>query len=180
MNILLHICCGVCATTSAEQLLCEGYKVTGFFYGPNIHPVDEYQKRLQAAKRVAKELSFDLIEGPYDRERWFEAVKGKECDGEGSGRCDICFRMRLERTYELFRKKGFDLFTTTLTAGPMKDAVKVNAIGYDIGGDKFIPYNFKKKDGFKRAVELAKEWGIYRQTYCGCVYSQEEMFRREN
>ena len=178
MKILLHICCGVCAASAAEQLLCDGHSITGFFYNPNIHPVDEYQKRFTAVKKVADELSFKLVEGPYDRERWFELVKGKEYEPEGAARCDVCFRMRLEKTYEFSKKNNFNMFTTTLTVGPMKDAVKVNSIGYDIGGDKFIPANFKKGDGFKRAIELAGEFGLYRQHYCGCIYSKEEKIRK--
>ncbi|MCK5450452.1 MAG: epoxyqueuosine reductase QueH [Candidatus Omnitrophica bacterium] len=179
MNILLHICCGVCAAGAAEQLMCDGHKITGFFYGPNIHPVDEYEKRLRAAKKVADQLSFDLIEGLYDRERWFGSVKGAENEAEGGARCEICFRMRLEKTYEYFREGIFDLFTTTLSVGPMKDAEKVNSIGRELGGEKFISANFKKKDGFKRAIELAKEWDLYKQNYCGCIYSLEESLKKK-
>ncbi|MDP8258096.1 MAG: epoxyqueuosine reductase QueH [Candidatus Aadella gelida] len=180
MNILLHICCGVCAASAAEQLLCDGHKVTGFFYDPNIHPVDEYKKRLDAVKKICDIYSVEVIEGPYDRERWFEMVKGVEYEPEGGTRCDICFKMRLEKTYEMLKKKDFDAFTTTLTVGPMKNAVKINEIGYNIGGEKFLPFNFKKKDGFKRAVEIAKEQGLYQQHYCGCIYSKEEMLKRED
>ena len=158
----------------------DGHTITGYFYNPNIHPADEYKKRLEMAKKVAGELRFELAEGPYDRENWFEAVKGKEYEPEGGARCEICFRMRLEKTYEYFKKKGgFDLFTTTLSIGPMKDALLVNRIGYEIGGDRFITANFKRKGGFARAVELAKDWDLYRQHYCGCIYSKEEMLKRK-
>ncbi|MFH1836824.1 MAG: epoxyqueuosine reductase QueH [Candidatus Omnitrophota bacterium] len=178
MKILLHICCGICAAAAAEQLLCGGHKITGFFYNPNIHPEDEYLRRLDAVKKVADEFSFELIEGPYDRQRWFEMVKGKAYDPEGGERCDLCFRMRLEKTYVFAKKNDFNAFTTTITAGPMKDAVKVNCIGNDVGEDFFIPSNFKKRDGFKMAVEKAKDMNLYRQHYCGCVYSQEERLRK--
>lgn len=178
MKILLHICCGICAAAAAEDLLCGGHKVTGFFYNPNIHPEDEYKKRLKAAVKTADDFSIKIIEGPYDRERWFELVKGKEYDAEGGERCSVCFRMRLDKAYEYSKKHNFDAFTTTLSTGPMKDAGKINVIGNEIGGERFIPANFKKNNGFKNAVEKAKELGLYRQNYCGCIYSKEEMLRR--
>jgi len=179
MKILLHICCGVCASSVIERLLCEGHTVTGFFYNPNIHPADEYQRRLEAAKKAAGEWNIELVEGKYDRERWFESVKGQVYSPEGGKRCAICYRLRLEKTYEYMKRHMFNAFTTTLTVSPMKDALVVNEIGRDIGGDKFICADFKKKGGFQRAGELSKEWGLYRQHYCGCVYSQEEALRRE-
>ena len=94
MKVLLHICCGVCAGAVTERLMIEGHSVTGFFYNPNIHPVDEYERRLDAARKVARELGFELIEGIYDRENWFQMVKGKEYEPEGGARCEMCFIMR--------------------------------------------------------------------------------------
>jgi predicted adenine nucleotide alpha hydrolase (AANH) superfamily ATPase len=179
MKVLLHICCGVCAGSVVEQLMCEGHTVTGFFYNPNVHPADEYKKRLEAAKTAARELDFELIEGPYDRENWFERIKGKEYEPEGGSRCEACFRMRLEKTYEYLRKKGkFDRFTTTLSVSPLKDALLVNRVGLEIGEDRFMTANFKKKNGFLRSAELSKQWGIYKQRYCGCIYSKEEMLKK--
>ena len=168
----------MCAASVVERLLCDGHRVTGFFYNPNIHPVDEYNRRLSACEKVAKEWDIELLEGQYDRERWFEAVKGTEYEGEGSKRCEICFRLRLEKTYELMKLKNFDRFTTTLTVSPVKEQEVVNKIGSEIGGEKFILADFKKKGGYQRAIELAKEWDLYRQHYCGCVYSHEEMIKR--
>jgi predicted adenine nucleotide alpha hydrolase (AANH) superfamily ATPase len=156
----------------------DGHTVTGYFYNPNIHPQDEYKKRLEAARKAAANTGFEIIEGPYDRERWFELVKGKEYEPEGGSRCETCFRMRLEKTYDQMKKKMFDAFTTTLTVSPHKDAMLINAIGRDIGGEKFICADFKKKGGFARATEAAKELDLYRQNYCGCIYSLEEMHRR--
>lgn len=179
MKVLLHICCGVCATVAAERLLCEGHTVTGYFYNPCIHPVDEYRKRLKAAQTVAEKMNFELVEGPYDREKWFERIKGKEYEPEGEKRCRECFRMRLEKTYDHMKKKMFDAFTTTLTASPLKSMEAVNSIGREIGGDKFILADFKKKDGFKRAQELSREWNLYKQTYCGCIYSLESSLAKE-
>jgi predicted adenine nucleotide alpha hydrolase (AANH) superfamily ATPase len=179
MKVLLHVCCGVCATAVAERLMVEGHTVTGYFYNPNIHPVDEYKRRLEAAREAASQLGFEFVEGPYDRERWFELVKGKEYEGEGGERCRLCYRMRLEKTYEYMRKKMFDAFTTTLSVSPHKDAAIINAIGRDIGGERFINADFKKKGGFLRATEMSKEMGLYRQHYCGCIYSQEEALKRD-
>ncbi|MFH1797922.1 MAG: epoxyqueuosine reductase QueH [Candidatus Omnitrophota bacterium] len=178
MNILLHICCGVCAGASAERLMCEGHKVTGFFYNPNIHPADEYQKRLEGARKVAERLNFELVEGVYNREKWFGEAKGNEYEPEGGKRCAICFRMRLLKTYEYLKKKMFSAFTTTLTMSPLKDVTLVNSIGREIGGEKFILIDFKKKGGFARAAELAKEGNLYRQNYCGCIYSLEEKYKK--
>ena len=179
MKVLLHICCGVCAAAAAERLMIEGHQVTGFFYNPNIHPQDEYQRRLESAREVAKQMNFELVEPIYDRENWFTAVKGLEYEAEGGERCVECFRMRLQKTYDYMKKKWFDRFTTTLTVGPMKDADTVNRIGMEIGGDKFILADYKKKGGFQRAVEMAKEMGLYRQDYCGCIYSKEEAIKKE-
>ncbi len=169
----------------------DGHTVTGYFYNPNIHPQDEYKKRLESAGKAADNAGFEIVEGPYDRERWFELIKGKEYEPEGGSRCETCFRMRLEKTYDCMKKKMFDAFTplqgpksdvtgftTTLTVSPHKDATLINTIGRDIGDEKFICADFKKKGGFARATEAAKELGLYRQNYCGCIYSLEEMHRR--
>ncbi len=179
MKILLHICCGVCAGAVVERLMIAGYEVTGFFYNPNIHPVDEYQKRLETAKKVAKDIGFDLIEGPYDRENWFMAIKGKEYDREGGARCSICFDIRLRKTYQMMKKNNFAAFTTTLTVSPHKDEVMINDIGRELDEAKFIVADFKKKGGFQRAMELADELDLYKQNYCGCIYSLEEKHKRD-
>ncbi|MDD4956140.1 MAG: epoxyqueuosine reductase QueH [Candidatus Omnitrophica bacterium] len=179
MTVLLHICCGVCAAGVIERLLIEGYEVTGFFYGPNIHPEDEYRKRLDSAEKVARHFDIELVEAIYDREKWFEMVKGVEGEKEGGLRCQACFSMRLEKTFDQMKKKGFDRFATTLTVSPHKDAVVINRIGTSLAGDRFIEADFKKKGGFQRAVELAKEIGIYHQDYCGCIYSLEESYKRK-
>ena len=173
MKILLHICCGVCASSSIEQLLCKGYNITGYFYNPNIHPVDEYKKRLDSVRKVAKYFNIDIIEEIYNREVWFPLVKGFEYEKEGEKRCSICFHIRLLKTYDYFKKNMFDLFTTTLTISPFKDTSVINNIGLEIGKDKFLCENFKKNNGFNRSIELAKKLDLYRQNYCGCIYSLE-------
>jgi len=160
--------------------MIEGHTVTGYFYNPNIHPADEYERRRETAKKAAKHFDIDFVEGPYDRENWFTLVKGTEYEPEGGERCKRCFRMRLEKTYEYLKKQMFDRFTTTLTTSPLKDAAAINEIGRQIGGEKFISRDFKKKDGFKRAMEIAKELDLYHQDYCGCIYSQEEKIRQES
>lgn len=179
MKVLLHICCGICAASVVERLMCEGHKVTGFFYNPNIHPRDEYKKRFEAAEAVAHKLEIELIEAHYEREKWFELVKGKEYTEEGGERCESCFKMRLEKTCEYLRKNMFDSFTTTLTVSPLKNALCINAIGRSIGDEKFISADFKKRGGFERSNELAREWHLYRQNYCGCVYSLERSLKVE-
>ena len=174
MKVALHICCGVCAAGAAERLTSEGHQVYGFFYNPNIHPQEEYQRRLEAAHQVAKELNFPLEAGPYQPEDWFTEIKGLEKEPEGSKRCEVCFRHRLKQTYLYMQDAGLDAFTTTLTIGPQKSAAVINRVGQEIGDDRFLVRDFKKQAGFQRASELARKWSIHRQHYCGCVYSPGE------
>ncbi|MBD3296241.1 MAG: recombinase [Candidatus Omnitrophica bacterium] len=178
MRILLHACCGICASSVIERILTDGHRIQVYFYNPNIHPVDEYRRRRDACKKVAGEWDVGFTEGPYDREKWFSEVRGMEYLPEGAERCAECFRIRLERTFQKMGKDGFDAFCTTLTVSPHKDAEMVNRIGRRIGGEAFINADFKKKGGFQRANELSSEWGLYRQHYCGCVYSEEQMYRK--
>ena len=174
MKIVLHICCGVCAAGVAETLAAEGHQVVGFFYNPNIHPVLEYERRLAATRRVAGELGFPLEIAPYTTEEWFSKTSSLEQEPEGGKRCQVCYKLRLEKTHLYMINSGSDAFTTTLTVSPHKSAEVINKIGYEIGGDSFMARDFKKKDGFKRAVELAKQWELYRQNYCGCIYSMKQ------
>ena len=178
MNIVLHICCGVCAAGAVETLTKEGHQVTGFFYNPNIHPAEEYNRRLETTRKVARELNFPLEIAPYTPEEWLRETETLKHEPEGGKRCHICFRMRLEKTYLHLITTGADAFTTTLTISPHKSAEAVNRIGREIGGDKFLVRDFKKKDGFKQAVKLARQWELYRQDYCGCIYSLKQ--RRKN
>ena len=171
MKIVLHICCGVCAAGAVTQLTAEGHQVQGFFYNPNIHPAVEYEKRLAAVHRVAKELNFPLVIPPYTPEEWLTAAASLENEPEGGRRCEACFRLRLQKTYLYLAESGGDAFTTTLTIGPGKSAALVNRTGQSIGGDKFLARDFKKKEGFTQAMALAGKWALYRQNYCGCRYS---------
>jgi predicted adenine nucleotide alpha hydrolase (AANH) superfamily ATPase len=174
MKVALHICCGVCAAGVVERLVAEGHQVYGFFYNPNIHPTEEYRRRLEAAYRVAEELDFPLEVGPYQPEGWFIEIRGLENEPEGGKRCPVCFRYRLKQTYLYMQDSGLDVFTTSLTVGPQKSSVVVNQVGQEIGGDRFLIRDFKKKGGFQRALELAKKWAIHRQHYCGCIYSYRD------
>ena len=170
-KVLLHICCGVCAAGAAERLIAEGFEVTGYFYNPNIYPYEEYQRRLEATRIAAEELNFPLKEGLYRPDEWMAAVESLKEEPEGGKRCEVCFRYRLDDTYQHMNASDFDYFTTTLTIGPRKPAEIVNRIGVETGGEKFLSRDFKKKAGFQRATVLAKEWAIHRQHYCGCIYS---------
>lgn len=174
MKIVLHICCGVCAAGVVEVLAAEGHQVTGFFCNPNIHPAEEYQRRLDTTYRVAQELGFALQVGPYTPEEWLEETASLKHEPEGGKRCQVCFRIRLDKTYDYLSDCGADAFTTTLTISPRKSAQVVNKIGQEVGGERFLVRDFKKKDGFKRAIQLAKRWELYRQDYCGCIYSMRE------
>ena len=174
MKVMLHICCGICAGSVAERLLQEGHQVTGYFFNPNIHPLEEYERRLDVARVIAKSVGFSLETGNYDPESWFRVTVGLEKEPEGGKRCEVCYRLRLQETFRVMSERGLDSFTTTLTVSPHKPASVVNRIGEEIARDKFIARDFKKKDGFKRANEIAKKLGVYRQHYCGCVYSIDQ------
>ena len=151
--------------------------MTGYFYNPNIYPESEYTLRLSEAGNLAKKRDIELLCGEYDANEWFTLTKGMEQEPEGGSRCDVCFRMRLEKTAQRTRDDGFDIFTTTLTVSPHKNARLINEIGFKVAkqhGVDFLERDFKKRDGFKKTVRLSKEYGLYRQNYCGCLYSREE------
>ncbi len=171
MKIVLHICCGVCAAGVVERLTLERHQILGLFCNPNIHPLEEYNRRLEVARRVAKEFNFPLEEAPYQPEEWFKETSSLENEPEGGRRCEVCFRLRLKKTYLYMKDCGGDAFATTLTISPHKSAEVINRVGWEIGGERFLARDFKKKEGFKRATELAKNLALYRQDYCGCIYS---------
>ena len=169
--LLLHICCGVCAGYPLEKLLVLGYKVTGFFFNPNIFPEDEYTKRLDAARKICHASGVELIVGGYDHSSWLKACCGLEREAEGGARCKVCFESRLYAAYQFAMDKGFDYFSTTLTVSPYKNSDTIFRIAQNIAGDKFLAMDFKQDDGFRKTIFLAKELDIYRQRYCGCEYS---------
>ena len=171
MKVVLHICCGVCAAGAAAQLIEEGHEITGYYYNPNIYPESEYHARMEAAGKIASQLGFEFKTGDYDPKIWMAETMILAGEPEGGRRCEICYRIRLQAAYEFMKTVGADAFTSTLTVGPQKSAEKINKIGAEIGGEGFLARDFKKKEGFRKASELAKKLGIYRQNYCGCIYS---------
>ena len=173
-KLLLHTCCAPCAPHVIETLR-EEFDVCTFFYNPNIQPLEEYQHRLEEMQGYVKTLSVDLIAGEYDADRWFRAVAGMEHEQEGGRRCEMCYRMRLEKTLTVAREQGFQQVTTTLTVSPHKRATVINHIGRELAGTGdvlFYEADFKKREGFKKSCELSKKLGFYRQNYCGCIYSK--------
>ena len=175
-KLLLHTCCAPCVTVPLERL-SESFNVTCYFYNPNIHPKREYRQRLEELKGLLEDLNVDLVIGEYDVKQWFDAVKGLEHEPEGGKRCEVCFRFRLERTAKIAAERGFDCFTTVMSISPHKNAKLLNEIGNELSreyGVEYIEANFKKKDGFKRSVELSRKYNLYRQDYCGCIFSKKE------
>jgi len=176
-EILLHVCCGPCATQSIIELHQELYDLTLFFSNSNIHPEEEYLARLDSLRTYATQLNIPLIVDNYNPTEWFELVRGYEPCVEGGDRCKICIELRLEKTAAYAKSHGFPGFTTTLTISPHKNTKMINEIGerlaikYDI---IFLSKNFKKKDGFKKSIELSKQHELYRQNYCGCKFSMEK------
>ncbi len=173
-KILLHICCGICSIHSVLKLRSEGFDILGFFYNPNIHPPQEYVRRLKVAREVSQRLGFPLLEAEYEPQEWFSLIEGLEKEREGGKRCALCFKMRLERTYKEMRQRNLSYFTTTLTISPYKNSRVINELGRLLGRDAFWEEDFKKQDGFKKTMESAKKWGLYRQNYCGCVFSRRD------
>ncbi|MBF8250585.1 MAG: hypothetical protein HW382_213 [Deltaproteobacteria bacterium] len=173
-RMLLHTCCAPCSTHVLE-LLREVFDLTLYFYDPNIHPREEYEMRRDEMKGYAEKSSAAFVEGPYDVERWFELTKGHEADKEGSERCFLCYEVRLRESARFASENGFEYFGTVLSISPHKRADKINEIGLSLAEEYGISYleaDFKKKEGFKRSIVLSREHGLYRQDYCGCVYSR--------
>jgi len=174
-KILLHICCGICSSWAIEKLKNEGFQVKGFFYNPNIQPEEEYLKRLNTAREVARFHEIELSAGDYSPGAWLERVKGLENEAEGAARCLVCFRIRLEETCRKARESGTEYFTTTLTISPHKNFELIKEIGLSISASGFLPYNFKKEDGFKKSNEFSRRHDLYRQDYCGCLFSRNRI-----
>ena len=173
-KILLHICCGVCASSVIKKLREEDFDVVGFFYNPNIQPQEEYLKRVAQTSEVARILKFDLIPGSYDKDSWAERIKGLENEPEGRRRCLACFKMRIQETQRKASQLNIPKFTTTLTVSRHKDTTIINKTGKEISPTGFLDYDFKKQDGFQLAIEFAKRYNLYRQNYCGCIYSRKK------
>lgn len=170
-KVLLHICCCGCASVAIERLKEEGFIVKGFFYNPNIHPPGEYLKRKSDLCILKKVFSIDIVEGSYTPKEWFSVCKEYAQEKEGGVRCRLCYEYRLKETYAFCKELKYDFFTTTLTISPHKHSQIIFDEGHTIGGGLFLERDFKKRDGFSEAVEFSKKYFLYRQNYCGCVYS---------
>ena len=184
-RLLLHSCCAPCSSAVLERLT-EAFDITVFFYNPNIAPEEEFIHRVEEQARFIAEMpkqgTIELIRGEYDDNAFYALAKGLEEVLEGGERCTRCFRLRLGRTAQLAKEQGFDYFTTTLSISPLKDAQRLNAIGAEFAAKFDVPYlfsDFKKKNGYRRSCELSVEYGLYRQDYCGCIYSQMERERQK-
>ena len=176
-TLLMHACCGPCSTYCIEYL-SQFFKITIFYYNPNIAPADEYAHRVAEIKRFVSEFKtkypVEFIEGKYEPDKFYDWVRGYESEAEGGTRCRKCFELRLGETARLAKEMGFDYFTTTLSISPKKDEQVLNVVAKEQGeiyGIKALPADFKKKGGSKRSIELSAEYNLYRQNYCGCAYS---------
>ena len=179
-KLLLHSCCAPCSSYVLEYL-SPYFEIYDYFYNPNISPDSEYHMRVQELKRLIGAMSLEesvhFVEGTYEPERFYQAVKGYEQCPERGERCEICFRLRLTESAIKCRELGCRYFTTTLTISPLKEAQTINRIGAEVGktyGVEYLPSDFKKKNGYKRSIELSKEYDLYRQDFCGCVFSKGE------
>lgn len=173
-KLLLHACCGPCATEVITRLK-KDYKVDLFFYNPNIHPKEEYEKRLDSVKKLADIHNLELFIHDHDDDVFFDATEGLEKEPEGGKRCEICFEMRLDVTARFAKDHGYDMFTTSLSISPYKNHFLIATLGNKIAekyGVDFHDEDFKKNQGYENSVIQSKEYGLYRQKYCGCLYSK--------
>lgn len=176
MNLLLHTCCGGCGAWVPQEL-SKFFKVTLFFFNPNIHPKQEYKERLKNVKQVADHLGLPLITEIYDPQAWLSAVRGLEQEPEGGKRCAVCFEYRLRETACYAKAHDFDVFASTLTVGRNKKAEIIHPLGGKIAKEIGVPFlarDFKKQGGIQRSLDCTEHFNITRQTYCGCVFSRKE------
>ncbi len=179
-KLLLHSCCGPCSTSVIDRLK-EDYEITILYYNPNIYPEEEYLKRkleqikyIEILHKKEPHISLFMLDIDYDKDSFYAVTKGLENEREGGARCPVCFKLRLSKTAEIAKEKGFELFGTTLTVSPHKNSEIITKIGLDLEKKyniKYLAENFKKQDGYKKSVELSKENGLYRQNYCGCEFA---------
>ena len=179
-TLLLHSCCAPCSSYVLEYL-SQYFEITVFYYNPNIYPETEYRERAREQERLIWEMKTEnpihFLEGTYDPSVFYAMARGHEKDLEGGERCFRCYELRLREGAAVAKQGGFDYFTTTLSISPLKNAQKLNEIGIRLGEEYGVPYlqsDFKKKNGYKRSTELSAQYGLYRQNYCGCVFSQEK------
>ncbi len=184
-RLLLHSCCAPCGSYVLEYL-SNYFRITVFYYNPNISPETEYVQRVQELRRLIGEMPLrypvTFQEGAYEPERFYEICRGMESLPEGQERCFACYRLRLNESAAVAKEGNYDYFTTTLSISPLKNAQKLNEIGNQAGqeqGIAFLPSDFKKRDGYKRSLELSAQYHLYRQNYCGCVFSKRENTAQE-
>lgn len=184
-RLLLHSCCAPCSSYVLEYL-SDYFEITVFYYNPNIFPESEYTKRILEQQMLIQDMNVkhpvSFLAGSYERERFYEIAKGLEHLKEGGDRCFKCYELRLEEAAKIATEGEFDYFTTTLSISPMKNAEKLNEIGNKVGvkyGVSYLQSDFKKKNGYKRSIELSKEFGLYRQDYCGCEFSFRDRQREK-
>ena len=184
-TLLLHSCCGPCSTCVIERL-ADYFKITVLYYNPNIYPEEEYYKRkeveLDFIKKFPTKNKVEFLDCDYEPEVFKEKTKGYEHCKEGGERCYICYNLRMEETAKIGEVNNFDYFTTTLSVSPYKNSKWINEIGRNLEKKykiKYLPSDFKKKDGYKRSIELCKKYCLYRQNYCGCIYSLAEKLEQD-
>lgn len=185
-TLLLHSCCAPCSSYVLEYL-SQYFKISILFYNPNIYPLEEYsrrvaeQKGLISALKVKNEIGF--LEGRYDTDSFYNIAKGLENEKEGGERCFKCYELRIKEAAVIAKEEGLDYFTTTLSISPHKNAQKLNEIGHKLSAKydvKYLYSDFKKKEGYKRSIELSNEYNLYRQDYCGCIFSKKERMNINN
>lgn len=172
--MVLHICCAPCST-HVVTLLREQFVLTGFFYNPNIEPANEFAHRRAAVEEFARQAQLALVQPPYRPEEWHARIAGLEEEPEGGARCTVCFHLRLEGAAAHAKAKGYEYFGTTLSVSPRKSAKTINRVGAEVAeehGVRFYAADFKKQHGFTRSIHLSKALGLYRQDYCGCLFSK--------
>ena len=179
-RLLLHSCCAPCSSYTLEYL-SRYFDITVYYFNPNISPKQEFDKRFEEQKRLISQMPFKnrvtLVEGDYNYNDFLEIAKGLENVPEGGERCFRCYKMRLESTARLAKEQGFDYFCTTLSISPLKNSQKINELGFEIEekyGVKWLPSDFKKREGYKRSIQLSREYSLYRQNFCGCVFSKNQ------
>ena len=185
-NLLLHSCCAPCAGEIMEALAASNIKTTVYFYNPNIHPIEEYEIRKNENKRFCDKLGFECIDGDYDKDNWFERIKGLEDEPERGKRCTQCFDMRFERSALFAQENGFGVYATTLGISRWKDMEQINSSGLRAAKRyedvSYWDFNWRKQGGSSRMIEISKREEFYQQEYCGCVYSLRDTnrWRRKN
>lgn len=179
-KLLIHSCCAPCSSYVLEYL-SNYFEITVYYYNPNIFPPEEYGRRVEEQENLIHAMKLNNLvsfrQGDYNPDLFYKSIQGFESESEGGNRCFLCYELRLKEAARISKDEGYDYFTTTLSISPHKNSEKLNEIGEKVAKEfnvAYLPSDFKKKNGYKRSIELSKEYGLYRQDYCGCVYSKKE------